>query len=201
MKEACLWLGDVVGSCFEDTASAISSRTLFPVVDVTCTVQDIVEHECPCMSIGILPRSGGRLSFCLSCSSSIGLGSRFLPGREKIEEPDATNNNHKKRQSNQKRCSLVDAWAFWRHVFHLFCWQLWSWRWSWRYSSGGTLTAWLSAVRPYLVGTGCNDFSNARIGVIVGESPRPRKCVRFGCLSGSKCETGILAATLVINRI
>src|SRR3989442_4238365 len=198
MREACLWLGDVVGSCFEDTASAIIIRTLFPVVDVTCTIQDIVEHEPPCMSIGILPRSGGRLSFCLS--SSISLSSSFLPGCEKIEEPNATNNNHKKRQSNQKRCSLVDARASWRHVFHLFCWQLWSWRWRWRYSSG-TLTAWLSAVRRYLVGVGRNDFSNARIGVIVGESPRPRKCVRFGCFSGRKCEAGILAATPVINRI
>src|SRR5437868_11085275 len=112
MKKACLRLGDVVGSCFEDTASAIIIRTLFPVVDLTCTVQNIVEHECSCVSIGILPRSGGGLSFCLSCSSSSGLSSRFLPGCEKIEEPNATDNNHKKRQSNQKRRSLVDARAF-----------------------------------------------------------------------------------------
>ena len=95
MKEAFLWLSDVVGSCPEYAPGAISIRTQFPVVAVTCTVQYVVEHERPFMGVGILLRSDSGPGFCLNCSSRIGLSSRFLPGCYKIEEANTASGNHK----------------------------------------------------------------------------------------------------------
>ena len=37
--------------------------------------------------------------------------------------------------------------------------------------------------------------------MIIGEIARPRKCVCFGCFSGSKCKTGTLVAVSVINCV
>src|SRR3989440_3022798 len=79
----------------------------------------------------------------------------------------------------------------------LFYWQLLSWSGSY----GKALTTWLGGVRCYRVGGGCHNFSITRIGVIIGEIARPRKCVCFGCFSGSKCKTGTLVAVSVINCV
>src|SRR2546429_5259224 len=85
---------------------------------------------------------------------------------------------------------MIMLHAFKRHVFNLFTWQLISWSRSYRV----TLATWLGAIRCYLVGAGGNNFSNPRIGVVIGEIARPRECVCFGCLPGSKGKTGVLAA-------